>query len=177
MLEFVQAGKITRHALNVLPSPCALVDFTIISRARTGGRVKKKLGVTNDGLTCHSITGVEKHQKRSYLALSLPGGKQVSFFYSPTSPVLFRAPGFDPAGPSFLSMFLFLCPSVCDLRLSHPFSSFFPSKAYWGSLITRSTNVQSSFNLQCLFCLFQADYAFVLIQRYLQIQVGNKRGR
>ena len=27
------------------------------------------------------------------------------------------------------------------------------------------------------FVLLQADYAFVLIQRYLQIQVGNKQGR
>ena len=41
---------------------------------------------------------------------------------SPTSPVLYRAPDFDPAGPPLLSALLVHCPSPCDL-----WSSRFPS--------------------------------------------------
>ena len=41
--------------------------------------------------------------------------------------------------------------------------------------MARGANDPSSFNLQCFFVSLQADYAFVLIQRYLQIQVSNKR--
>ena len=105
----------------------ALSMLYIISSARTG-RVKKKLGVTKDGLTCHSTTGVEKHQKPSKLALSLPEGAQVSFFYSLTSPILSRAPGFAPAThPSCLCSFSsVLLNAIFDCR-----TVFFPSASHF----------------------------------------------
>lgn len=82
----------------------------------------KKTGVTKDGLTCHSIIGVERHQKPSCLALPLPGGAQV---------------------PVFLLYAIFDCPTIfLPFSVRQPIHCYFAVMVPLRKLIEKSHNVE-----------------------------------